>query len=161
MAKKRNRFRSTGGQSAPKSDAKFKAPTPGLEDVHFTHGTSMAAADFSQVQSKLSRYVGSKAKGVMGTKAIMSLKNPNLAEPIEPIRVMKKVISDGVETKEDSNVPVMSDISFNIESEKYPIIWKSWNIKNESWTETNGMISNLVLQHVPEVLESLLKSQLK
>ena len=65
----------------------------------------MAAAEFSQVQSKLSRYVGSKAKGAMGAKAIMSLKNPNLAEPIEPIRVMKKVISDGVETKEVSNVP--------------------------------------------------------
>ena len=37
----------------------------------------------------------------MGAKAIMSLKNPYVAEPIEPIRVMKKVISDGVETKED------------------------------------------------------------
>ena len=82
MAKKRNRFSTSGGQSAPKSDAKFKAPTPGLEVVHFTHGTSMAAAEFSQVQSKLSRYVGSKAKGAMGAKEIMSLKNPNLAEPI-------------------------------------------------------------------------------
>ena len=85
MAKKRNRCRPSGGQSAPKSDAKFKAPTSGLEDVYFTHGTSMAAAEFSQVQLKLSRYVGSKAKGAMGAKAIMSLKNPNLAEPIQPI----------------------------------------------------------------------------
>ena len=110
MAKKRNRFRPSGGQSAPKSDAKFKAPTPGLEDVHFTHGTSMAAAEFLQIQSKLSRYVGSKAKGAMGAKAIMGLKNQNLAEPIRPIRVMNKVQSDSVDTKEDSTVPVMSDI---------------------------------------------------
>ena len=57
----------------------------------------------------------------MGAKAIMSLKNPNLAEPFEPIRVMKKVISDGVETEEDFNVPVMSDIFFNFEMEKYMI----------------------------------------
>ena len=71
-----------------------------LKDVHFTHGTSMAAVEFLPVQSKLSRYMGSKSKGAMGAKAIMSLKNPNLAEPIRPIRVMKKVISDGVETKE-------------------------------------------------------------
>ena len=99
MAKKRNRFRPSGGQSALKSEAKFKAPTPGLEDVHFTHGTRMAAAEFSQVQSKLSRYVGSKAKVAMGANAIMSLKNPNLAEPIRPIRVMKKKQSDGVDTK--------------------------------------------------------------
>ena len=121
----------------------------------------MAAGEFSQVQSKLSRYVGSKAKGAIGAKAIMSLRNSNVAEPIEPIRVMKKVISDGLETEEDSSVPVKSVISIKIESEKYLIIWKSWNLKNESWMETNGMIFNLVLQHVPEVLESLLKSQLK
>ena len=153
MAKKRNRFIPSGGQSAPKLEVKFKAPTPGLEDVHFTHGTSMAAAEFSQVQSKFSRYMGSKAKRAMGAKAIMSLRNPNLAEPFEPIRVMKKVILDGVETEEDSNVPVMSDILFNFEIEKYMIKWKSWNIKNESLKEINDMIFNLVLQHVPEVLE--------
>ena len=87
MVKKRNRFRPSGGQSAPKLDAKFKAPTPGLEDVHFTHGTIMAAAEFSKVQSRLSRYMGSKAKGGMGAKAIMSLKNPNLAEPIRPYQI--------------------------------------------------------------------------
>ena len=110
MAKKRNRFRPSGGQSALKSEVKFKAVTLGLEYVYFTHGTSMAAAEFSEVQSKLSRYVGSKAKGGMGRKAIMSLKNPNLAEPIPPIRVMKKVQSEGVDTEEDSNMPVMSDI---------------------------------------------------
>ena len=85
MGRKRNRLRPTCGQSATYSDAKFKAPMTGLEDVHFTHGTSMGAAEFSQVQSKLSRYVGSKAKGAMGAKAIMSLRNPNVAEPIEPI----------------------------------------------------------------------------
>ena len=55
MAKKNNRYRpSGGGQSVSISDTKFNDLTPGLEDVHFTHGTSMAAAEFSEVQSKLS-----------------------------------------------------------------------------------------------------------
>ena len=58
----------------------------------------------------------------MGAKAILNLRNPNLAEPIAPIRVMKKVQLDGVDTNEDSTVPVMSDIRFNFEMEKYMII---------------------------------------
>ena len=74
---------------------------------------------------------------------------------------MKKVISDGVETEEDSDVPVMSDIFFTFEMEKYMIIWKLWKLRNEAWPEISSMIFNLVLQHVPEVLESLLKSQIK
>ena len=109
MAKKKNRYRPSGGQLASTSDTKFKAPTPGLEDVHFTNRTSMAAAEFSKVQSKLSRHVGSKAKGAMGAKAIMNLANPNLAEPIYLIRVMKKKKVDGVDANEDSTVPVMID----------------------------------------------------
>ena len=56
MAKKKNRFRSSGeGQLASTSNTKFKAPTPGLEDVPFKHGTSMAAAEFAETQSKLSQ----------------------------------------------------------------------------------------------------------
>ena len=43
MAKNKNRFGPSGGQSASTSDTKFKSPTPGLEDVQFTYGTSMAA----------------------------------------------------------------------------------------------------------------------
>ena len=87
MEKKKNRFRPSGGQSAPTVDIKFKATTPGLEDVHFTHGVSMAVAEFSEVQSKLSRYMGSRPKGAMGAKAIMKLANPISAQPMEPICV--------------------------------------------------------------------------
>ena len=86
MAKKKNRFRPFGDQSASTSDTKFEASTPGLENVHFTHGTTMAAAEFSEVESKLSRYVGGKAKGAMGGNAIMNLRNPNLAEPVHYLR---------------------------------------------------------------------------
>ena len=133
MTRKKHRSRPSGGQSVSTSDIKFKSPTPGLEYMKFTHRTSMAAAEFSEVQSKLSRYVGSKVKGAMGAKVIMNLTNPNLTEPIPPIRVMKKVQLDGVDTDEDSTVPVMNDILFNFEMGKDMIIWKSWNLTNESW----------------------------
>ena len=132
MAEKKNRFRPSYGQSASTSGTKFKAPTPRIEDVYFTHRTSMAAAEFSKVQSKLSRYVGSNAKGAMGAKATMNLKNPNLAEPIYPICVMKKNQVDGVETEEVSTVPVVIDTLYEFKMEKYMIMWKSWKIKNDS-----------------------------
>ena len=112
MVKKKYRSRPSGGQLASTLDTKFKAPTPGLEDVHFTHGTSMTAAIFSEVQLKLSRYMESRPIGAMGAKAIMKLANPTSAPPIEPICVMKKVQLDGVDTDEDSTVPVLSDRMF-------------------------------------------------
>ena len=81
----------------------------------------MAATEFSEVQSKLFRYIGSKAKGAMGAKAITNLANLNLAEPIPPIRVMKKIQIDGVDTDDDSTVPVMIDKLFKFEMEKFMI----------------------------------------
>ena len=53
----------------------------------------------------------------------------------------------------------MIDDLYKFEMEKYMIMWKTLKIKNEFWGEINGMIYNLVLQHCPKVLESLLKSQ--
>ena len=91
MAKKKHRFAPSGGQSASTSDTKFQPPTHRLEDVHYMHGTSIAAAEFFEVQSKLSRYIGSNAKGAMDEKAIMNLRNLNLVEPTQPIRIMKIV----------------------------------------------------------------------
>ena len=105
--------------------------------------------------------MGSRPKGAMVTKAIMKIANPILAQPIEPIRVMKKVQIDGVDTNEDSTVPVVNDLLFNFEMEKYMIIWKSWKIDSKSSGEINAMVHTLVLSHVVKVLEYLLKSQVK
>ena len=90
----------------------------------------MAAAEFSEVQSKFSRYMGSRPKGAMGAKAIMKLANPILAQPIEPIRVMKKVQVDGVDTDKDSTVPVLSDKMYEFKTEKFMIIYKLWVAKD-------------------------------
>ena len=59
-----NRNKNTVGAATPK--IKLTAPTPGLEDVHFTHGNRKAAAEFGIVRSKLSRRIDSKEKGAMG-----------------------------------------------------------------------------------------------
>ena len=63
----------------------------------------------------------------MGAKAIMSLKHLNLLELIPSIRVMKKVQFEGVDTKEDSTLPVMIDDLFKFEMEKFMIKLKLWN----------------------------------
>ena len=68
--------------SSTRSD--YMAPTPGLEDVYFTHGYNAAAEEFGVTQSRLVRYIGSKEKGSLGSKEMEEMKIPNLAEPTKP-----------------------------------------------------------------------------
>ena len=51
----------------------------------------------------------------------MNLEHPNLAEPKEPMCIMIKVQVDGNDTKEDSFIPAMSVVLFNLVMEKYMI----------------------------------------
>ena len=71
----------------------------------------MAAAEFSETRSKLSRYVGSKVKGAAGARAVTNLEHLDLKEPAEPIRVMKTVTAmvDGKYVVTKTNEPVLSD----------------------------------------------------
>ena len=62
------RNRNTAAAAAPK--IKFTAPTPGLEDVHFTHINSKLAAEFVIIRIKLARHIVSKDKGAMGSKSM-------------------------------------------------------------------------------------------
>ena len=96
--------------------------------------------------------MGSRPKGAMRVKAIMKLVNPILAQPVEPICVMKKVQIDGVDTNEDSTVPVLSDKMYEFDMDKFMIRYELWVVKDESWEPVNNMIYNLVLSHVPTVL---------
>ena len=61
----------------------------------------------------------------MRAKAIMNLSNPNLAEPIYPIRVMKTKEVDGGDTKEDSTITVMIDDLYKFKMEKCMFMWKT------------------------------------
>ena len=71
----------------------------------------MAADEFSETQSKFSRYVDSKVKGAAGTRALTNLEHPNLKEPVVPICVMKTRTEemDNKEVVTKSNVPMLSD----------------------------------------------------
>ena len=75
---KKNRNRNTAAAATPKS--KFTAPTPGLEDVHFTHRNSNAETEFGIVSSKLTRHTGSKDKGAMGSKALEEMSHPTIVK---------------------------------------------------------------------------------
>ena len=66
MMSRRNSNSNTAAAATPIS--KFTAPTPGLEYVHFTHGNNKAAEEFGIIRIKLFRHIGSKYKGVMGSK---------------------------------------------------------------------------------------------
>ena len=65
---RRNRNRNTAAAATPQR--KFAAPTPGIEDVNFTHGNRKATVEFGIVRSKFARHIGIKDKGVMGYKAM-------------------------------------------------------------------------------------------
>ena len=80
---RRNRNRNTADAATPKR--KFTAPTPGLEDVNFTHRNSKVAEEFDIVRSKLSRHIGSKYKGGMESKDIEYMGYPTIVKPVKPI----------------------------------------------------------------------------
>ena len=61
--------------------SKYTAPTPGLEDMYFTHGSNTVAAEFVVTRSRIARYIVSKDKGYLGSKAMDEMKLPTLKEP--------------------------------------------------------------------------------
>ena len=76
--------RNTTAAATPKS--KFTAPTPGLEDVQFTHGDIKLAAEFRIIRGKLSRHIDSKDKGDMGSKLVDDVAYPTIVKPVKPIQ---------------------------------------------------------------------------
>ena len=60
----------------------------------------------------------------------MECTNPMSAQPIEPIRVMKKVQIDGVDTYEDSTVPVLSDKMYEFDMDKFKIRYELWVVND-------------------------------
>ena len=99
-----NRNRNTAAAATPKS--KFTAPTPGFEDVHFTHRNSIAAAEFGIVRRKLARHIGSKVKGAMGSKAMEEMAHPKIVKPVKPIREYRMENST---PPNKTDVPVLDD----------------------------------------------------
>ena len=78
---------STAGNRPPAARAlKFKAPTPGHEDVIFEYGASMRPGAFQGFLDALSGHMASalKKEGAQAAKAIRKIKAPTLQEPADP-----------------------------------------------------------------------------
>ena len=50
--------------------SEYTEPTLGLEDFYFTHGLNTAAAGFGVTQISITKYIGSKDKGSLGSKSM-------------------------------------------------------------------------------------------
>ena len=83
----RRRAQRSGDGSAP-AKSKFTAPTPGLEDVIFAHGTVWDAAVFEEVVKKITRYLGTQPWKEVSVliRAIEQLEEPAIPKPDEPKR---------------------------------------------------------------------------
>ena len=114
----------------------------------------MVAVEFSKTQSKSSRYVCSKIKGVVDARAVTNLDHPDLKESVVPMCVMKTKTEevDGKEVVTKFDVPMISAQIYGGMYEKYMIQYKAWFAKTKTWAEMNANIFNLVLQHCPKVL---------
>ena len=89
--------RASSGASATDPGAKFTAPTPGLENVIFTKGTTRDAARYADTVIQLERYVGTKtwSQSTVGTKAMIELVAPVSVGPVCPARKYYAVIKQG------------------------------------------------------------------
>ena len=132
---RRKSYRNTADMATPKS--KFTAPTPGLEDVHFTHRNIKAAVVFGIVRSKLSIHIGSKYKGDMGSKAMEYMEHPKIVEPVKPIR---EYIMDYSSPPNKTDVPVLDYKVYGMKVDKYMVKYKEIRAKKISWIELNKNI---------------------
>ena len=101
---RRNSNRNSAAAATPKS--KFTAPTPGLEDVHFTHRNSKLAAEFVIIRIKLARHIVSKDKDAMGSKALKDMAQTKIVKPIEPIQEHRM---DNSSPPNETDVPFLGD----------------------------------------------------
>ena len=93
MAKKaknqRNRRRTGGASEETSAGNNYTAPTPGLQNVLFTRGTTRDAARFTDILNKLTRYLGvqSWSQLTVTAKAMVELVAPSWTKPANPIRM--------------------------------------------------------------------------
>ena len=70
MAKIKMKWVKPDAAAVSSTRREYTAPTPGLEDLYFTHGSNTVAAEFGVTRRMLTRYIGSKDKGSLSLKAM-------------------------------------------------------------------------------------------
>ena len=90
--------RTTSGETAATSTARFKAPTPNNEDAVCTRGSTQDAAKFAATLTRLSKHVS--VQGWTGsnvaTKSMVELTPPANVKPVRPKRLYFLASSGGV-----------------------------------------------------------------
>ena len=153
--------RTTSGETAATSTARFKAPTPNHEDAVFTRGSTQDAAKFAATLTRLSKYVS--VQGWTGsnvaTKAMVELTPPANDKSVRPKRLYftasSRGVSDASATTYDrlnpadntQNKIVSSNIDYKLDVNEYLEASKDWKRNSTVWKENNARIFNLVLQH--------------
>ena len=143
---RRKSYRNTADMATPKS--KFTAPTPGLEDVHFTCQDSKAAAEFGIFRSKLSRHIGSRDNSAMGSKAMGEMAHPTIVKPVEPIQEYRMEKST---SPNESGVPVLDDKVYRMKVDKYMVKYKEVRVNKIAWIEINARIKFCVCNTAPQI----------
>ena len=107
VQKKRHGYRRGNSQQATPKKEKYKAPTSGLQDYLFTHGTVHDATNFTKVRDALVQYVGGSSLYKYATEqALAAMKNlveptfPDPPDPTEPVDPAKPTFKERKEQME-------------------------------------------------------------
>ena len=157
------------GATATASSAKFTAPTPGLEDMIFTRGTTQDAARYADIASKLAQHVGTEtwSQSTIAMKAMIELVALVYTAPVRPTKkyftnpltTPQVVTNDRFSTNGTTEyIKVVEDIEWKLDLEEYLVAKKKHTRDAEAWTENSARIYNLVLQHYLLELEAELRN---
>ena len=80
--------RASSGASATDPGAESTAPTPGLENVIFTWGTTRDSARYLDTVNQLARYISTRtwSQSTVATKVMIELVIPVSVSPVRPAR---------------------------------------------------------------------------
>ena len=148
-----------------KVKSEHTAPTPGLNNVVFTFGSTKDAAEFAERKSKLSRYIGTQTWHY-ASKAALAMETMLAPVYIEPPRPVCEYESStdsttGAVMINLPRVPLVDDFFFKLNCEEFLSDKKLWKAKEAAWKENNAKMFNLVLLHCPRELKEVLKTLTK
>ena len=170
QTRQRNTARSGGSSAAiPK---KFTAPTPGLEDVPFTWGTTKDEAKFEDMISYLARYVGTKPLKLSSkaSTAMSAIVAPVITEADRPTRKYWADSSGTAETNNKTNgtgnalvemTPFKEEWEHDLNIEDFKIKRRAFQEQVAAWKDNKAKCCYLVLSHCPKELVPELRNSTK
>ena len=147
VQKKRYGFRRGNSQQATPKKEKYKAPTSGLQEYLFTHGTAHDATNFTKVKDALVQHIGGSSLYKYATEqALAAMKNlteptfPDPPDPAEPADPAKPTFKERKEQME------------------WEAAVKQQIQDKQAWKDVKVKMFQLIMQHVEPTLEDELKT---